>query len=71
LLAESYETINHNQTTENKTRQKLSAKLSKGARGISEKRGPEVTVSRSPPLISTPAHRGRWKLIEADNEKGA
>ena len=57
--------------TENKTRQKLSAKLSKGARGISEKRGPEVAVSHSPPLISTPAHRGRRKRTEADNQKGA
>jgi len=57
--------------TEKKTRQKVSAKLSKSAHGISEKRGPEVTVSRSPSPISTPAHRGWWKWMEADNEKGA
>jgi len=50
-----------------KARQKQSAKLSKGTRG---KGGPEVTVSRSPPLISTPAHRGRWKRMETENEKG-
>jgi len=54
-----------------KARQNLSAKLSKGIRGIFEKWRPEVTVSRSPPQISNPAHRGRWKRMEADNEKGA
>jgi len=32
---------------------------------------PEVTVSRSPPLTSTPAHRGWWERMEADNETGA
>jgi len=36
-----------------------------------KKGGPEVTVSRSPPLTSTPAHRGWWKRMEADNETGA
>jgi len=30
-----------------------------------------MTVSRSPPLTYTTAHRGRWKRMEADNEKGA
>jgi len=55
-----------------KARKKLSAKLSKGIPAESLKKGgPEVTVFRSPPLISTPAHRGRWKQMEADNEKGA
>jgi len=57
--------------TENKIRQKLSANLSKGAYGISEKRGPKVTVSHLPPLISTTAHRGRWKQMEANNGRGA
>jgi len=43
----------------------------KGCPPVSEKRGPEVTVSRSPHLICTPAHRGRWKRTEADNENGS
>jgi len=55
-----------------KGQEKTKCKTLKGyTRGISEKRGPEVTASRSPPLISTPAHRGRWKRMEADNEKRA
>jgi len=39
----------------------LSPKLPKDARGISEKWGP---------LISTLAHRGRSKPMDADNEWG-
>jgi len=42
-----------------KARQKLSAKLAKCTRGISEKGEPEMAVSRSPSLISTPGDRGR------------
>jgi len=55
--------------TENKTRPKLSAKHSKDARGMSEKWNPKVTVSRSRPLIATPAHRDRWKRMEADTKR--
>ena len=36
-----------------------------------KKGGPEETVSRSPSLTSTPAHRGWWKWMEADHETGA
>ena len=36
-----------------------------------KKAGPKVTVSRSPPLMSNPAHRGRRKRMEADNQRKA
>ena len=54
-----------------KSQAKTQCKTLKGIPAESLQKGaPEVTVSRSPPLISTPAHRGR-KRMEADNEKGA
>jgi len=39
------------------------------AASLKKGEGAQVTVSHSPPLISTPAHRGRWKGMETDNER--
>jgi len=52
-----------------KTQVNGSAKLSKDAHSMQNRGETEVTVSRLPPLNSTPAHRRRWKQMEANNER--
>jgi len=48
---------------------KTKCKTLKGCPQCEKHGGTKVTLSRSPPQNSTPAHRRRWKHIKADNDR--